>query len=161
MEIYEPNKKAWKTAATMPTKRTRMVVTAGTDDKIYAIGGYGASANKGPVATAEVYDPRTGKWSRLASMPSPLGQTAGATGLDGRIYVFGGDTSFGPGSQSAIAFAYDPKTNSWTKIAPLPEARNTHAAAIGGDGRIYVMGGDTGTTEQTLGATRRVDAYTP
>ncbi|MFC9534341.1 Kelch repeat-containing protein [Streptomyces sp. NPDC056975] len=161
MEIYEADKNAWKTAAAMPKKRDRMVVAAGRDNKIYAFGGYDESSNSGPVATAEVYDPRTGKWSELASMPSPLGQTAGVTGLDGKIYVIGGDVKFSAGSQSATSFVYDPKTNSWSKIAPLPEGRNSHAAAIGPDGRIYVMGGDTGSTEERIGTTRRVDAYTP
>jgi N-acetylneuraminic acid mutarotase len=93
-------------------------------------------------------------------MPVAMGQGAGVTGVDGRIYVMGGDESW-ENSNSYRAFAYNPRSNSWVEISPLPEGRNTHAAALGSDSRIFIMGGDTGTTEQVSGVTSSVVAYTP
>ncbi len=36
---------------------------------------------------------------------------------------------------------YDPKTNAWTERAPLPTPRQAMGAALGADGKIYVVGG--------------------
>jgi N-acetylneuraminic acid mutarotase len=41
--------------------------------------------------------------------------------------------------------AYDPCTNKWTTVAPLPVATYAHAAVTGTDGRIYVLGGFGGS----------------
>lgn len=36
---------------------------------------------------------------------------------------------------------YDPETDSWSDRAPLPTPRQAMGAALGADGRIYVVGG--------------------
>jgi hypothetical protein len=53
---------------------------------------------------------------------------------------------------------YTPSTNSWATVASLTTARYGLAAAMGGDGRIYAIGGD-GTHAGSRTAT--VEAYTP
>jgi hypothetical protein len=57
------------------------------------------------------------------------------------------------GPQSGAVDAYDPATNSWSSRAPLPTPRAYHAAALGADGLIYVVGG--------IGAGANVEAYDP
>ena len=44
----------------------------------------------GVSTNAYAYDPRTNTWSTLASMSTPRGSLAAATGPDGRIYAVGG-----------------------------------------------------------------------
>src|SRR5205823_6414211 len=68
---------------------------------------------------------------------------AAVTGLDGRIYAIGGITD-SSSTQLNSAEVYDPATNRWTPIAPMPTARFDHAAVTGPDGRIYVLGGEGG-----------------
>ena len=60
-----------------------------------------------------------GSWSAGTPLPAPRSEVATAV-LDGRIYVAGG---FGePGGQILDSFvAYDPATDAWTDLAPLPE----------------------------------------
>jgi N-acetylneuraminic acid mutarotase len=60
--------------------------------------------------------------------------------LDGRLYVAGG---FGQprGSQSRAFEAFDPATDKWTTLAPLPEARD-HAALTPLGGRLFLSGGN-------------------
>lgn len=82
------------------------------------------------------------------------------TALDGRIFVFGGNPDDGA-APSAAAYVYSPATDDWATVTPMPRPRNTHSAAIGPDGRIYLVGGDQGTTDAELGVLRNVDAYTP
>jgi hypothetical protein len=58
--------------------------------------------------------------------------------LDGVLYVVGGQ--LGDGSSSDVVEAYDIATDTWTTVAPLPEARAGAAAAVV-DGTLYVVGG--------------------
>ena len=44
---------------------------------------------------------------------------------------------------------FDPATNTWKQLAPLPRARD-HTAMVAADGKIHVIGGRTGaSTEKT------------
>lgn len=161
MEIYSPDTKTWTTGPPPPTKRHRLVLATGHDGRIYAIGGYdGSATNSGPVDVVEVYDPGTGTWAPAAPMPIPLGQTAGATGPDGRIYVFGGDKDWTSPRQNIVE-VYTPSSNTWAMAAPMPTERSSHAATLGPDGRIYVIGGTDNQTGPGLSELRRVDAFSP
>ena len=60
---------------------------------------------------------------------------AGAVG--NHVYAIGG--KFKDGSLSSAEF-YDPETNRWELIPPMPSAYHSHAGAIHA-GRIYVSGG--------------------
>ncbi len=79
----------------------------------------------------------------------------------GKIYRVGGlnvrnaTASEDEDLHSTAEFAeYDPKTQTWTSLAPLPAARSSHNAAVIGD-RLYVAGGwrldgkSPGTWEQS------------
>ena len=62
---------------------------------------------------------------------------SGAVSLGGRIYTFGG---YSRGTSVADAFRYDPQTNGWSAIAPLPRALLGVGAVT--DGRyIYLVNG--------------------
>jgi N-acetylneuraminic acid mutarotase len=70
--------------------------------------------------------------------------------MDGRIYAIGGNGA----APSAEVDAYDPCTDTWTTVAPLPAPTYALAAATGPDGRIYAIGGMNGSN-----ATSAVYAY--
>src|SRR5712692_9701188 len=71
-------------------------------------------------------------------MPTPRANQAAAVADDVRIFVFGGHD----GSRSlGIVEAYDPGTNTWTNVTPMPTARSGSGAATGYDGKIYLIGG--------------------
>ncbi len=138
-----------------------------------------AAVSLGPLPTAAAPKPTSNVWKSVASMTTPRFGAAAATGLDGRIYVFGGSY------QSKIldsAEVYDPNTNSWTSIAPMPHppapgdknvpdpiyqsgARTLAAAATASDGRIYVFGGYVSGCNQNqlkdCHTLDRVQAYNP
>ena len=90
-----------------------------------------------------------------------LAGLAAATGVgpDGRtrIYAIGGYNGFIDSLpphednhfSSAIVQAYDPLTDTWTEMAPLPTALYGLTAATGPDGKIYVFGGNYRTEIQT------------
>jgi N-acetylneuraminic acid mutarotase len=89
-----------------------------------------------------------GAWISLASMLDPR-QEVGAAELNGKIYVVGGL----PRTNTVQEF--DPATNTWRIVSPLPIALD-HTAAAGVAGKLYVMGGDTSS-----GPTSAVYEYDP
>ena len=141
----------------MPTRRT-LFVTGVVNGKIYVIGGessLGASAR----ATVEEYDPATDTWSQKADMPTPRTRSA-ASVVDGKIYVFGGGR--GGGSSYPVMStveAYDPATDTWTRKADMPSAKELLTTSVVG-GKIYAIGG-----QQEYAAVRdvfsTVDMYDP
>jgi N-acetylneuraminic acid mutarotase len=164
------NPRAWTVTAPMPTPRARLAAATavGADgrSRIYAIGGQ----NDGNTAlsTVEAYDPQSDSWTPVASMSTPRAQLAAATGPDGRIYAIGGYNQFG---DLGTVEAYDPLTDTWTLVAPVRfEAtaggspwRRGHAAATSPDGRIYAMGGFSGSYPPPSRANgiASVEAYDP
>jgi hypothetical protein len=89
-------------------------------------------------------------------LPTPRFDLAAAAGPDGRIYAIGGNASTGP---TNIVEAYNPATNTWTRVASMPTPRSGLAAVTGPDGRIYAIGGVDILRSPLPLAT--VEAYTP
>lgn len=114
---------------------------------IYLIGGitnvWGARSGWIPNRLVYCYKPDTDEWLRKASVPVSMHHMA-LTELDGMIYCFGGyrKPEQGPDAWEPVANAwrYDPVADTWTAVAPLPEARGAAAAAVA-NGRIYIAGG--------------------
>jgi N-acetylneuraminic acid mutarotase len=102
---------------------------------IYAAGGLDASAR--PTNTVERFDPTTGIWSFVASMPGTL-HHFGMAAAQGKLYVVGGYVSSFTGT-SAVR-EYDPSANAWRTVASLPRRRGA-LAAVAIDGKIYAVGG--------------------
>ncbi len=83
-------------------------------------------------------DPAVGAWEPRAPMPAGTERGGGATVvLDGRIHVVGGLHARRAVTDHA---AYDPSTDTWTVLAPMPTPRD-HLAAGVVDGRLYAVGG--------------------
>ena len=81
----------------------------------------------------------SGQW--VFGPPMNVGRAGhAATVGKGVLYVIGG-TIIGDPNLTATVEAFDPKTNVWIFKAPMPTARTHLAAARGGDGRIYAIGG--------------------
>jgi N-acetylneuraminic acid mutarotase len=86
-----------------------------------------------------------GKWE--ACKPSTLATefAPAVVGPDGRIYVFGGRTNENQGSRHIAATRiYDPATDVWSEAAPIPTPRVCPGAALGPEGKIYVIGSEVG-----------------
>jgi N-acetylneuraminic acid mutarotase len=152
-QAYNPQTNAWADLAAMPTPRELLAVTAGSDGRIYAIGGQSATSET--LNTVEAYTPATNSWATLAPMPTRRHSLAAVTGPGGLIYAFGGYISAGQ-SVSTVE-VYDPQANSWTTVAPMPTARDSLAGAVS-RGRIFALGG---LYAAAAGDGTAVEAYTP
>ncbi|XP_073083791.1 kelch-like protein 4 [Manis javanica] len=143
VERWDPEGRQWTYVASMSTRRGRVGVVA-LNGKIYAIGGFdGRSCLK----SMECFDPHTNKWSPCASMSNKCGHVGAAT-YSGLLYVVGGHDS--SASNQCTGFSnrverYNPKTDSWSAVAPLRVPRYAIAICPLGD-RLYVVGGYDGQT---------------
>lgn len=96
-------------------------------------------------ARAAAYKPSTNTWRRIA----PLTGAHGASAIwDGReLLVLGSGTvgqSDGTPRVTRTSFAYNPRTNSWRKLAPLPSGRLGSVAVWTGR-QALLWGGQTKT----------------
>jgi len=128
----------------MPTPRANPGAAVADDGRIFVFGGFDGFRS---LSTVEAYDPSTNTWITLTRMPTDRRGSGAATGYDGKIYLIGG-SQVSPGREVFVPVveAYDPSTDSWTSVAPLPAARSHFSAVLGMDGRIYAMGGRNSTS---------------
>jgi N-acetylneuraminic acid mutarotase len=81
------------------------------------------------------------QWEQLAPMPVPRTEVAAAR-VGAEIMVFGGFEA--DGSASRRADAYSPARDTWRRLPDLPIGVH-HSTAVGYRGKLYVLGGYSGT----------------
>jgi N-acetylneuraminic acid mutarotase len=135
----------WKKGAPFPEPDEELYGVA-VNGKLYVIGGWGEGKARG---VNYEYDPATDRWTQKSPMPRPAHHAAVAA-VNGKIYAFGGfvapaNTAIPVGAAwepIADAWEFNPATDSWKPLAPLPGKRGAAVAAEVG-GKIYVIGGAT------------------
>jgi hypothetical protein len=156
-ELYDPATGEFSPTGSMATPRSQHTATVLADGRVLITGGlsgsipptageitlvsYRTAAVDSFLATAEVYDPTTGTFSKTDSMSTPhRGHTATLLG-DGRVLVVGngGETS----AAGTAADVYDPVTGTWSRTGSMKFGRWLHTATLLADGRVLVAGGGT------------------
>ena len=137
----DPATGAWSSLAPLPMPLGAAVAQAIGED-LYVAGGLDGTASH-----AELWVMRAGSdaWSPAAAMSSARHGAASAV-IGGHLFVFGGTRE--GGAALALAEVYDPVTNEWSALAPLP-APLSFAGATAGHGRAVVLAGDTGSAAGT------------
>jgi len=159
----------WLTLAPFPVP-SEEVLGASAGGKMYVFAGLAPGWK--PKALVYEYDPAADKWTQKKPMPLPSHHVAFTT-LNDKIYAFGGFKlpENGPPAWDPIdnAWEYDPASDTWKALAPLPNKRGAASAAVL-NGKIYVTGGATnlpGVKENGIHPTRphnvvaTVDVYDP
>jgi N-acetylneuraminic acid mutarotase len=124
----------WTSLAPLPTPRVG-VASAAVNGQLYVISGSNTSL-------VEVYNPLTNSWGSAAPIPTNRAY-AQAGVINGQIYVLGGcinsDCSSGV---TNVLERYDPVSNTWAALAPMPTVRTSFAVGVI-NGKLYVVGGWT------------------
>lgn len=141
VEVFDAATGAVSSVASLGTPRNH-AAAAIQDGKIYVFGG--TPQPTGSIATAlssaEVFDPASGAWSPIASMPEALWGIMG-TSAEGLVFLAGGhDASASGRAARATLTTYDPRANVYTRRASA-KARRHGGVALPYDGAIYLVGG--------------------
>ncbi|HLH25312.1 MAG TPA: kelch repeat-containing protein [Chloroflexota bacterium] len=140
---YDPVADAWTTLPDLPTQRNHLAAGV-IDGKLYVVGGrFGGGVGSEMTATVEVYDPATQTWQAGTPLPEPR---AGLTGtvVNDCLYAIGGEgNDADPRGIFDLNEVYNPRTDSWTRVAPppLPIHGLNGVPVLNGD--LYIAGGAT------------------
>ena len=142
-ELYDPRTGVWTVTGSMHQARSRYSATLLSDGQVLVAGGeYDNSAGgTSPLASAELYNPRTGKWALTGSMHTVAQGQATTLLPNGMVLVDGGSGGIGFIAASEV---YHPRTGTWTITGSLhaPRGYDTgQTAALLGNGKVLVVGG--------------------
>ena len=146
-----PTSPGWSRGSPMPTPREG-AFGAVLGGQLYVAGG-NAGLFQGDSSVLERYDPATDTWTSHSPMRSTRAEGV-AVVAGGKLFAIGGrgrDASECPGANTETnapctsVEAYDPTTDAWTPVVPLPKPLAGLGAAVVGD-TIYVVGGRSGPT---------------
>ncbi|MFE2306939.1 Kelch repeat-containing protein [Streptomyces sp. NPDC059411] len=159
-ESYNPTNNSWSTVTAMPTPRGFLGAASAacppgqSGTCVYATGGFNSNYS----GAVESYNPATNAWSPVASLPTARTGAAMAAstcppGQSGTcLYTVGGLDQTGI---LGTVQSYNPASNLWTDLPPLPTRRLSPAAAampcpVGVAGNcVYTSGGFTATGDYT------------
>lgn len=142
--VYEPTNDRWLNAAPLP-RGANHVAVATLDGRVYAFGGF-TEQNRNADTNAYAYELASDRWTRIAPLPRARGAAA-AVVLNGRVHLIGG-ASDPKLERASVGWheAYDPASDAWATLKPLPGARD-HVGSVAFGNRIHVIGGRFNTFE--------------
>lgn len=157
-ELFDPLTGTWSATGSMSVGRADLEGLNGVllqDGRVLVTGGETAT---GPTATAEIYDPMTGVWTRTGNMNLPRGEESVTLLEDGRVLVAGGEIAGSPEAggftSTATAEIFNPRTGRWTFTGSMSQARIDHAAVLLSDeedsGLVLVAGGHSESPPSTV-----------
>ena len=161
-EVYDPTAKTFKAVGVMNSERFFHTTTVLADGRaLTAGGGVDIQGKWSTYATADIFDPATGLWTKAAKMHHARRAHTATLLPDGTVLVAGGttggkDDGTEAGTQLATAEIYDPLTNMWKELpSKLVTARTFHTAALVPGGAVLLFGGLDGSGS----ASRQVEGY--
>ncbi|KAL9117331.1 MAG: hypothetical protein Q9187_006134 [Circinaria calcarea] len=126
-------------------RQEHSTVTLG--DKIYIMGGIfleQSATNETITQTidkVEVYSISQDSWGTVAPLPIAMNH-ANAAVVDGKIYVLGGLAGGEVWTAFPDCYVYDPKTDHWETLPPMPKEQARGSSAVGVRGtRVYLTAG--------------------
>jgi len=151
-ELYDPATKTWSPAAAMLGPRVGHTATLLRDGRVLAVGGISLALRNGVVyashpADAELYDPKTDRWSLAAPMAYHRGDQTATLLSDGRVLIAGGQElpliNVAPINLALLNSTeiYDAVNDHWILGAPMATGRVRHTASLLPNGHVLVVAG--------------------
>ncbi len=143
LDVFDPATGQWAALPDAPRARDHFHAAV-LDGQLYAAGGRLSAHGSGTssmqsVAPVDVFDIATGRWSTLPSpLPTPRSGTATVTWND-RLLVIGGESDAHTFAHAEVE-AWNPATQRWEALPPLPVGRHGMQAAVL-DGTLHVVAG--------------------
>lgn len=130
----------------METPRVNHTATLLGNGKVLVTGGFvGASAGPSIAASAELFDPLTGRFSRTAAdMEALRASHTASLLLDGRVLIAGGITLAVDGDDCATLHStelFDPASGTFSPSGDMMDFRFGHTATTLKNGKVLIAGG--------------------
>jgi len=138
-ELFDPHTGLFSEAGSLKRPRAHHTATLLGDGTVLLAGGLGIL----PVLEAELFEPSLRAFRSTLGRPVSTRLFHTATLLpDGRVALVGGRSTGGAGAGAlASVEAYDPRTETFSLLAQLPEDRYLHQATLLPSGSLLVTGG--------------------
>jgi hypothetical protein len=168
--LYDPATGKFSPTGSMALPRIGHTATLLRDGRVLVAGGQENLTAPGTfptyLASAELYDPATGKFSPTGSMALPRYGATATLLLDGRVLMAGSlvfTDPLQPSYKVRSAELYDPATGKFTMTGSMSVDRVTHTATLLPGGRVLVTGGESLRAEVVLGTgvLASADVYDP
>jgi hypothetical protein len=141
-ELYDPAARTFTRTGSMTAPRTGQTITLLSDGRVLLTGGDKNAGFRSQLASAEIYDPKSGTFSVTGAMSTPREGHTATLLRDGRVLVAGGSPN---GIQATTsADVYDPQSGTFSRTGHLHQPRVAHVAALLGSGKVLVAGGGRG-----------------
>jgi len=144
--MYDISADSWIQKSSMPNfYRSPNYLTVVLDDKLVVVDAYSFGTDVDAAQKVMIYDPKNDQWnqgqadSKGGAIYGDAVVTSGVY-VPQRIYVIG--TGYDFETLTLHSSVYDPISNTWSNIKPLPTARDGFGVAIVDD-VLYVIGGYT------------------
>jgi hypothetical protein len=126
----------------MTTARQGHTATLLPDGTVLLAGGSDNIGFRSELASAEIYDPISGRFHATASMSTAREGHTATLLRDGRVLIAGGSPNGTTTTTSAEV--YDYRTGRFTEVAPLEVPREAHSATLLRNGKVLIAGGGRG-----------------
>ena len=174
VDVYNPGTNSWTTALPFTTARRNFPTDTNGTDHIWLSGGY-ASDGITPLGSMEIFScaqgtpsptptcppgGSPGPWTQAA--PVAIDHYGGFMDSDGTVAYEGGGYSFSVGDNTNQFGKFDPATNTWTPLAPVPDLFNAEASGVYAPNvnKLFVFGGDSPNAGTVVNTTRIYDIAT-
>jgi N-acetylneuraminic acid mutarotase len=138
-----------------PQARNNHTATVLSDGRILIVGGLAKlSASSVVLSSTQIFDPKTGLWTRTASLSTARYDHTATLLNDGRVLVCGGRNA---SSYFNSAEIYDPSTDVWGSAGSFSTIRAKHTATLLSDDRVLIAGG----TNDGSNSLNSIQIYTP
>ena len=127
--------------ASMRAPRGAFSATPLLDGRILIVGGYNP-ATFATLASAEIFDPVSGTFTFTGNLTNARSNHTATRLANGTVLIVGGSNE---GNDRATAELYNPVTGQFEAISnAMAVPRKHHAAALLSDGRVALIGGESG-----------------
>jgi hypothetical protein len=149
--------RGWSSTGSMSVARAGHTATVLVSGKVLVAGGFDREccSSSTSLASAEIYDPKSGTWSRTGSMSVARSSHTATLLASGKVLVAGGTFD-----NRASAELYDPETGTWSPTGKMTEPRSFHTATLLADGKVLIAGG-SGPRGDANGFLATADLYDP